>query len=240
MTRLSEPVNDEVWSAFRDGLSFRQIGLRVGRHESTIRELVRMTGGVRPARRHRARGQLVAAEREEISRGLAAGDSLRVIAVRLGRAPSTVSREVARNGGRRGYRATRAEAAAWRRACRPKSSKLALNLELREVVDSRLALEWSPEQIARWLRREFPSRAERACQTPPCSTNPAGLGHGSKPPSAPISISVGPSGSRWWSTAGSSTGERTRHRAGSPPRSSPATSPPSCRSTTGPPRPRPT
>src|SRR5687767_13059192 len=161
MTRLSsESVKDEVWSAFREGLSFRLIGRRVGRHESTIREFVRMTGGVQPARRRRARGQLTAAEREEISRGLAAGESLRVIAAGMGRAPSTVSREVKRNGGRHRYRATRAEAAAWQRSCRPKPSKLALHHELRAVVEAKLALEWSPEQIARWLRREFPSRAE--------------------------------------------------------------------------------
>jgi transposase, IS30 family len=95
-------------------------------------------------------------EREEISRGVAAGDSCRVIARRLGRAPSTVSRELARNGGRSRYRAQRADAAAGRRAARPKPAKLAAEPRLRAVVEAKLRLRWSPEQIAGWLRLAYP------------------------------------------------------------------------------------
>ena len=157
---MTADAKDEVWEHVRAGLSFRVIGLKVGRGEATVRQFVAATGGVRPARRCRAHGQLSIEEREEISRGLAAGESLRAIAAKLGRAPSTVSREVSRNGGRRTYRAARAELAAWRRACRPKPSKLATNVELRGIVEDKLQLDWSPEQITRWLRREFPNDAE--------------------------------------------------------------------------------
>jgi IS30 family transposase len=96
------------------------------------------------------------AEREEISRGLAAGEPCRQIAARLGRAPSTVARELARNGGRTCYRAQAADAAAFRRAQRPKPAKLALEPRLRAVVEAKLALRWSPEQIAGWLRWLIP------------------------------------------------------------------------------------
>jgi IS30 family transposase len=96
------------------------------------------------------------AERESISRGLAAGWSLRAIARELGRAPSTISREVARHGGRNRYRAAKADQSAWKSARRPKSCKLAMRLKLRRSVASKLALNWSPEQIAGWLRRRYP------------------------------------------------------------------------------------
>jgi IS30 family transposase len=97
------------------------------------------------------------AEREEISRGVAAGQSCRQIAERLGRAPSTVSRELARNGGRHHYRAQAADAAAYHRAQRPKPAKLVLEQRLRVVVEAKLALRWSPEQIAGWLPLAYPS-----------------------------------------------------------------------------------
>ena len=96
------------------------------------------------------------AEREEISRGVAAGDSCRAIACRLGRTPSTVSRELARNGGRHHYRAQAADAAAYRRAARPKPTKLATEPRLRTVVEAKLALRWSPQQIAGWLPLAYP------------------------------------------------------------------------------------
>ncbi|MCH8130816.1 MAG: IS30 family transposase [Acidobacteria bacterium] len=99
-------------------------------------------------------------EREELSRGVAAGDSLRMVATRLGRAPSTISRELARNGGRHRYRAHHADRAAVRRARRPKPSKLAENPELRAVVEEKLAEWWSPQQVARWLRRSYPDNQE--------------------------------------------------------------------------------
>ncbi|MCA1835600.1 MAG: IS30 family transposase, partial [Actinobacteria bacterium] len=117
-------------------------------------------GGVQPRPRHRAEYQLRLVEREEISRGLAAGLSVRRIAAGLGRCPSTVSREVARNGGRAGYRAAAAEEAATARACRPKPCKLATTPRLRAIVEDKLRDDWSPEQISRWLRRTFPDRPE--------------------------------------------------------------------------------
>jgi IS30 family transposase len=161
MRRLMSAADKElIWREAQGGVSFSVIAVRIGHGEATVRQYVAASGGVRPVRRRRARGQLTANEREEISRGLAAGESLRVIAAKLGRAPSTVSREVLRNGGRRRYRATRAELAAWDRARRPKSSKLAVNDELRVVVEAKLELDWSPEQIARWLRREYPNNSE--------------------------------------------------------------------------------
>ena len=108
-------------------------------------------GGRRPVARRRAAGCLTLAEREEISRGLARGDSGRRIAAAIARSHSTVSREIARNGGREHYRAGRAELAGWDRARRPKRSKLAADRVLREVVEAKLGLEWSPQQISRWL-----------------------------------------------------------------------------------------
>ena len=158
--RLSEDEKAVIWNELRAGASFRVIARKLGRQHSSIREHVAISGGVRPALRCRARGQLSAAEREEISRGLASSESMRAIATRLNRAPSTVCREVGRNGGRGHYRAGRAEAAAWTRACRPKTAKLAGNGRLRSVVEDKLALEWSPEQIARSLRRACPDDAE--------------------------------------------------------------------------------
>jgi len=121
---------------------------------------VEASGGVRPPVRHRPVRHLSLVEREEISRGVAAGESLRVLARRLGRAPSTLSREVARNGGRHQYRAHRADRAAWQRARRSKACKLASNQALRAVVEELLADRWSPQQIAGRLRRTYPDDEE--------------------------------------------------------------------------------
>jgi IS30 family transposase len=119
------------------------------------------TGGIRPPPRQRSRLALTLAEREEISRGLARNQSLRVIAARLGRAPSTISREVNRNGGLRHYRASRADQAAWDRAQRPKPCKLASEPELSRLVAGKLRAHWSPEQIAGWLKRTYPEHENR-------------------------------------------------------------------------------
>jgi len=127
---------------------------------STVRDLLKRTGGIRPVPRRRWELRLSLDEREEISRGLAERVSVRRIAGRLGRSPSTVCREVARNGGRRRYRAARAENQAWVRGRRPKPARLAVNADLRAVVEDRLRLRWSPQQIARWLRTEFPDKPE--------------------------------------------------------------------------------
>jgi transposase, IS30 family len=124
-TALSPAEVDEVWRRWRAGQAVKVLARQMRRHPSTVRDLLKRTGGVRPVPRRRWELRLSLDEREEISRGLAAGLSLRAIAAGMGRAPSTVSREVARNYGRSGYRALPADRAAWVRACRPKRTKLA-------------------------------------------------------------------------------------------------------------------
>jgi IS30 family transposase len=143
----------------------RAVARRLGRSGGTVNSYVLRCGGVRPAQRKRRAQQLTAAEREEISRGVATRESVRSIARRLGRSPSTISREIARNGGRRNYRATRAEQAAWDRARRPKPNKLASNPRLRAVVEEKLALQWAQQQIAGWLVDTYPD--ERTEGHPP-------------------------------------------------------------------------
>ncbi len=160
MGRFSESERVEVWDRWQAGETTRSIGRPLGRSGASIRAFVESTGGVRSHRRRRAQRHPSLVELEEISRGVAAGESLRMIAARLGRAPSTVSREVVRNGGRHRYRAHRADRVAWRRARRPKPSKLAEHRELRAVVEDKLADWWSPQQVARWLRRTYPENQE--------------------------------------------------------------------------------
>jgi IS30 family transposase len=134
----------------------REMGLCTG----TVRGYLLRCGGVRPARRRRGAGRLELGEREEISRGLAAGLSIRAIAARLERAPSTVCREVNANGGRRRYRAARADRQAWARGARPKGCKLAASAALGDIVEAKLRRRWSPEQIAGWLRLSYPNNPE--------------------------------------------------------------------------------
>jgi IS30 family transposase len=134
----------------------RLIARKMGKRGPSVRAFVLQSGGVKQPPRRRPAGSLSVAEREEISRGVATGDSGRAIAKRLGRAPSTVSRELARNGGRSRYRAQRADAAADRRAARPKPAKLAVEPRLRAVVEAKLTLRWSPEQIVGWLQVAYP------------------------------------------------------------------------------------
>ncbi len=160
MARFSEAEVIEVWDRWQAGDANRLIGRDLGRSAGSIRAFVESWGGVRPRVRQRSRKHLSLVEREEISRGVAAGESLRVVAARLGRAPSTVSRELVRNGGRSSYRAHRADWAAFGRARRPKPSKLATNHRLRAVVEEKLAEWWSPEQVARWLRRSYSDNQE--------------------------------------------------------------------------------
>ena len=150
-TALTPAEVDEVWRRWRSGQAVKVLSRKMRRHPSTVRDLLKRTGGVRRVPRRRWKLRLSLAEREEISRGLAAGESLRAIAVGLCRAPSTVSREVAGNGGRAGYRALAADRAAWARAARPKQTKLARWPGLRAMVEDKLELCWSPEQIAGWL-----------------------------------------------------------------------------------------
>ena len=158
--RFTEAEVAEVWERRRAGESTRSIARRLGRNGSSIRRLFEDAGGVCPAPRRRAVRHLSLAEREEISRGVAAGDSLRVIASRLGRAASTISRELTRNGGRRRYRAHRADQAAWQRARRPQRCKLAANPQLRQLVEDKLAVRWSPQQISGWLATTYPDQPE--------------------------------------------------------------------------------
>ena len=145
-----------MWDRWRKGDSLGTIGRLLGCRHGSIASVLSKTGGIQPAKRTRSRRVLSLAEREEISRGVVAGQSLRSIAASLGRAPSTISREINRNGGRRRYRANQADKAAWERACRPKTCKLAHNRALASMVAKKLQLQWSPRQIAGWLKRTYP------------------------------------------------------------------------------------
>jgi IS30 family transposase len=144
-----------MWELWGQGHSIHAIARKLGTFRPNVTRYLNATGGVRPRPRRRSERCLSAAEREEISRGLARGESFRAIAGQIGRPHTTVSREVERNGGRRRYRARRAEAAAWRRARRPKPSKLAANPPLRALVAGKLRRNWSPQQISAWLRRTY-------------------------------------------------------------------------------------
>ena len=154
--KLTPAEVDEIWARWRSGQAVKVLARQMRVNPSTVRDLLHRTGGIRPAPKRRWELRLSLAEREEISRGLAAGLSLRMIAAGLGRAPSTVSREVLGNGGLSGYRAAAADRAAWSRAVRPKATKLATSPALAALVSAKLALDWSPQQIAGWLKIEFP------------------------------------------------------------------------------------
>ena len=144
-----------MWDRWQKGESLGSIAKLFDRHHSAIQGILARTGGIRPAEKTRSRLALTMAEREEISRGVVAGHSFRSIASALGRAPSTVSREIRRNGGRQRYRASKADQAAWERAHRPKTCKLAGNRALACIVAKKLQLQWSPRQIAGWLKRTY-------------------------------------------------------------------------------------
>ena len=142
-----------IWVRWEKGDSINEIARDLGRYHSAVQGAMARTGGIRPASRRRSRLALTVAEREEISRGIAIGQTIRAIALQLGRAPSTVSREIRRNGGRRRYRANKADEAARQRALRPKTCKLAQNPALARIVARKLISRWSPWQIAGWLKR---------------------------------------------------------------------------------------
>jgi len=146
----------KIFERWFRGESQNSIARSLGRGHSSIQGVLARTGGLRPRRRRRSRYALTLAEREEISRGIVAGRSIRSIAADLGRAPSTVSRELRRNDGRRHYRANKADEAAWERAKRPKPCKLAKNPALARIVAGQLQSRWAPDQIAGWLKREYP------------------------------------------------------------------------------------
>jgi IS30 family transposase len=156
-SRLSPTEKHDIWRRWKCGQSMHEIGRVYGRPHPTIRKLLLPSGGILPIARQRSRLALTLAEREDISRGIASGSSIREIARGLARATSTVSREVTRHGGRAAYRAHDADRQAWRSALRPKRCLLATNRKLRDIVASKLILDWSPEQISGWLKIHYPS-----------------------------------------------------------------------------------
>ena len=153
---FSAAEKTELWDRWQRGGSLKAIGRAFGKPSSSIYHHVAPHGGIRPVPRRRSRLALTLSEREEISRGIAAHQSARSMARLLGRSPSTVSRELSRNGGYDGYRAALADETAWVRARRPKRCKLSTNPQLRRAVASNLRLNWAPEQIAGWLKRASP------------------------------------------------------------------------------------
>jgi IS30 family transposase len=153
---LSAAGKKELWERWRAGESISDIARALQKAPGSIHTMIESTGGFSPPEQRRRSCALTPAEREEISRGIASGESLRAIAVRLGRPASTVCREVNRNGGRNRYRAQKAEEQAWHRARRPKRCLLAINECLRDIVASKLQEDWSPQQISGWLKREYP------------------------------------------------------------------------------------
>ena len=153
---LSASQKAELWHRWKCGQSLSDIGVALGKHAGSIHCIVASNGGIVPAGRQRSPVVLTMSEREEISRGIAAGASIRQIAARASRSPSTVSREIARHGGRHWYRAAEADAEAWDQARRPKPCRLAIHPRLQRIVANKLSLDWSPEQVAGWLKLEFP------------------------------------------------------------------------------------
>ena len=153
---LSAIDKREIWSRWKAGQTLHEIGRAYGKCHNTIRAVLLPRGGIPPLARRRSRLALTSVSEKTISRGLASGSSIREIAGGLHRAASTVSREIARHGGRPAYRAYAADQQAWNAALRPKRCLLAVNSELRDVVASKLMLDWSPEQIAGWLKTRYP------------------------------------------------------------------------------------
>jgi IS30 family transposase len=158
--RFSEEERQTIWDMREAGVPVKRIAKHLGRQNVSLRKFIADAGGKRPTARQRSELRLSLEEREEISRGLAAGESIRAIAEALGRCPSTVCREVNANGGTRKYRALVADRAADRRALRPKRAKLAQCRRLRGVVERKLEAKWSPQQISAWLALEYPDRPE--------------------------------------------------------------------------------
>ncbi|MGY0800185.1 IS30 family transposase [Lysobacter sp. A286] len=145
-----------MWERWKQGWTLHEIGKLFDRPHTSIHQILAKTGGFRPPERSRAPAALTLAEREEISRAMVAGESIRSTAARLGRAPSTISREIKRNGGCEGYRANQADEAAWDRARRPKQCRLRKNRPLARIVAEKLRMLWSPEQISGWLKHTYP------------------------------------------------------------------------------------
>jgi IS30 family transposase len=154
--RLSWAQRTDLWGRWKAGQSLHEIGRAFGKSHVSIQFILSQHGGIVPAARRRSLLTLTLAEREDISRGIASGSSIREIAKGLQRAVSTVSREVACHGGRPSYRASEADQQAWQSALRPKVCLLAVHSKLQEIVASKLILDWSPQQISGWLKTEYP------------------------------------------------------------------------------------
>ena len=152
----SESQKALMWERWRAGESLQHIAQLFDRNHSSVAGILAQTGGIQPPPRRRSKRSLTLAEREEISRGLAADDSIQSIARRLSRAPSTICREIKRNSGEKVYRADSADELAWQRALRPKPCKLVATPALAKIVAAKLQLEWSPQQVAGWLKRTWP------------------------------------------------------------------------------------
>lgn len=152
----SESQKALMWERWRAGESLQHIAQLFDRNHSSVAGILAQTGGIQPPPRRRSKRSLSLAEREEISRGLAADNSIQSIARRLSRAPSTICREIKRNSGEKGYRADSADTLAWQRALRPKTCKLVATPALAKLVAAKLQLEWSPQQVAGWLKRTWP------------------------------------------------------------------------------------
>ena len=161
-THYTESQKSQMWDRWQQGESLHQIARLFDRHHTSVRGILVESGGIRPRQRRRSPQALSLAEREEISRAMVSGRSIRSIAASLGRAPSTVCREIQRNAGSGGYRANQADQAAWDRARRPKICKLAQHRALAQRVADKLQRQWSPEQIAGWLKRTYPD--DTSCQ----------------------------------------------------------------------------
>ncbi len=166
---FTEAQKAVMWDRWKAGDTLREIGKLFERPYTSIHNILSSTGGIRPPARHRQRLSLSLAEREEISCSLVAGESIRCVARRLKRAASTISRELMRNGDKTCYRATKADEAAWQRAHRPKTCKLACNPALEQIVAGKLQSRCSPEQIAGRLKRTYPG-AYLAAQSGYCNT----------------------------------------------------------------------
>ena len=161
-SRVTDAQRVELWRRYRAGETVLGIADALGqRSTSNVYRVLEATGGITPAERRRSSRVLSFGEREEISRGIAAGDTLRAIARKVDRAVSTVSQEVARHGGRRHYRAAQADLEAWESARRPKRCLLACNQPLQRIVARKLKEDWSPQQIAGWLKDQYPGNPER-------------------------------------------------------------------------------
>jgi IS30 family transposase len=157
---ITSPQREEFWRRYKAGESVLGIIGALRQRRANIHRVLEASGGIAPVPRTRSQKVLRFGEREEISRGLAAGDSFRLIARRLNRAVSTVSQEVGRHGGRRRYRAANADSEAWESARRPKPCLLGQNTQLQQIVAVKLQQDWSPQQIAGWLRDHYPGHPE--------------------------------------------------------------------------------